>query len=165
MPIYEFYCRTCNTIYNFFSKSVNTEKVPKCPKCKNVSLKRKVSLFAAITGQRKGDGDAEDGMPPIDESKMEKAMAMLASEAGKINDDDPRQAAKLMRKLSEATGLRMGSGMEEALSRMERGEDPDRIEQEMGDLLEGEDPFIFEQKSSSTGRKPKPKVDDTLYDL
>lgn len=165
MPIYEFYCRKCNTIYNFFSKSVNTEKVPKCPKCRNVSLKRKVSLFSAITGQRKGDGDAEDGMPPIDESKMEKAMAMLASEAGKVNDDDPRQAAKLMRKLSEATGLRMGPGMEEALGRMERGEDPDRIEQEMGDLLEGEDPFILEQKSSSSAKKPKPKVDDTLYDL
>jgi putative FmdB family regulatory protein len=165
MPIYEFYCHTCNTIYNFFSKSVNTEKVPTCPKCKNVSLKRKVSLFAAITGQRKGDGDAEDGMPPIDESKMEKAMAMLASEAEKISDDDPRQAARLMRKLSEATGLRMGAGMEEALGRMERGEDPDRIEQEMGDLLEGEDPFIFEQKSSSAGKKPKPNVDDTLYDL
>jgi len=25
MPIYEFYCRKCNTLYNFFSRSVNTE--------------------------------------------------------------------------------------------------------------------------------------------
>lgn len=48
---------------------------------------------------------------------------------------------------------------------MERGEDPDAIEQEMGDLLEGEEPFVFEQKSRSTGRKPKPLVDETLYDL
>lgn len=165
MPIYEFYCHTCNTIYNFFSKSVNTEKVPNCPKCKDSALKRKVSLFAAITGRNKDSEDMGEGMPPIDESKMEKAFAMLASEAGKMNDDDPRQAANLMRKLSEATGLKMGAGMEEALSRMERGEDPDRIEQEMGDLLEGEDPFIFEQKSSSAGKKPKPQVDDTLYDL
>ncbi len=165
MPIYEFYCRNCNTIYNFFSKSVNTEKVPNCPKCKDAALKRKVSLFAAITGKNKGEEGGEDGMPPIDESKMEKAFAMLASEADKINDDDPRQAARLMRKLSEATGLKMGSGMEEALSRMERGEDPDRIEQEMGDLLEGEDPFLFEQKSASAAKKPKPQVDTTLYDL
>lgn len=165
MPIYEFYCGNCNTIYNFFSKSVNTEKVPSCPKCKDTALRRKVSLFAAITGKSKDEGDGEDGMPPMDESKMEKAFAMLASEAGKINEDDPRQAARLMRKLSEATGLRMGSGMEEALSRMERGDDPDRIEQEMGDLLEGEDPFLFEQKSASAGKKPKPQVDATLYDL
>ncbi len=164
MPIYEFYCQQCNTIYNFFSKTVNTEKVPNCPKCKSGPLKRRVSLFAAITGRRE-DGDADDGMPPIDESKMERAMAMLASEADKINEDDPRQAARLMRKLSDATGLRMGAGMEEALSRMERGEDPDAIEQEMGDLLEGEDPFVFEQKSRSAGRKQRPLVDETLYDL
>ncbi|HON37168.1 MAG: FmdB family zinc ribbon protein [Desulfomonilia bacterium] len=164
MPIYEFYCQECNTVYNFFSRTVNTEKVPNCPKCKSGPLKRRVSLFAAITGRR-DDGDADDGMPPIDESKMEKAMAMLASEADKINEDDPRQAARLMRKLSDATGLKMGPGIEEALSRMERGEDPDAIEQEMGDLLEGEEPFVFEQKSRSTGRKPKPLVDETLYDL
>lgn len=165
MPIYEFYCSKCNTIYNFFSRSVNTEKVPNCPKCKEIKLKRKVSLFAAITGRTKGDGESDDGMPPIDESKMEKAMAMLASEADKISEDDPRQAARLMRKLSDATGLKMGSGMEEALSRMERGEDPEAIEQQMGDLLEGEDPFVFEQKSRASGRKPSPNVDNTLYDL
>ena len=164
MPIYEFYCPQCNTIYNFFSKSVNTEKVPSCPKCKGWPLKRKVSLFAAITS-RGDESEAEDGMPPVDESAMEKAMAMLAREADKINEDDPRQAARLMRKLSEATGLRMGPGMEEALSRMERGEDPDAIEQEMGDLLEGEEPFVFEQKSRTAGSKPRPLVDETLYDL
>jgi putative FmdB family regulatory protein len=165
MPIYEFYCHKCNTVFNFFSRSVNTEKIPSCPRCKDVPLKRKVSLFAAITGKGRGDGDDESGMPPIDEAKMEKAMSMLASEAEKIRDDDPRQAASLMRKLSEATGLRMGAGMEEALSRMERGEDPDRIEQEMGDLLEGEEPFVMEGKSSSAGKKEKPSVDTTLYEL
>ena len=96
---------------------------------------------------------------------MEKAMAMLAGEADRINEDDPRQAAALMRKLSDATGLKLGAGMEEALSRMERGEDPERIEAEMGDLLEGEEPFLLEAKSRKTGRKSRPAVDDTLYDL
>ena len=163
MPIYEFYCHKCNTIYNFFSKSVNTEKIPDCPKCGKVKLKRKVSIFATISGRK--DEDALDGMPDIDESKMEKAMSMLASEAGRINEDDPRQAAQLMRKLSEATGLQMGAGMEEALSRMERGEDPDKIEEEMGDLLEGEEPFIMGAKSKVGRSKNKPKVDETLYDL
>jgi len=33
MPIYEFYCEPCHTIYNFFSRSVNTGKRPACPKC------------------------------------------------------------------------------------------------------------------------------------
>ncbi|MDP3283707.1 MAG: zinc ribbon domain-containing protein, partial [Desulfobacterales bacterium] len=38
MPIYEFYCQDCNTIYNFFSKSVNTKKSPNCPMCKTSRL-------------------------------------------------------------------------------------------------------------------------------
>lgn len=163
MPIYEFYCERCNTVFNFFSKSVNTETVPNCPKCRDVKLKREMSLFVNISKRK--DEEVDGDMPPIDEAKMEKAMAMLASEAENINEDDPRQAAMLMRKLSDAAGLNMGPGMEEALSRMERGEDPDKIEAEMGDLLEGEDPFILEAKSKAGKRKPKPKVDDTLYDL
>ncbi|MEN6508386.1 MAG: zinc ribbon domain-containing protein, partial [Smithella sp.] len=96
MPIYEFYCKKCNTIYNFFSKSVNTSKVPDCPKCKTVALERRMSLFAAITGSGKKE-DAEDPLRGIDESKMEKAMMQLAAEAEKMKEDDPRAAAKLMR--------------------------------------------------------------------
>jgi hypothetical protein len=55
--------------------------------------------------------------------------------------------------------------MEEALRRMERGEDPEQIEAEMGDLLEGEEPFTFAQKGKRGARKPRPHVDETLYDL
>jgi putative FmdB family regulatory protein len=163
MPIYEFYCSKCDTIYNFFSRTINTDKKPKCPKCKNVKLKRKVSIFAAISGS-KGD-ETQGDMPQFDEARMEKAMSMLASEAAGLKEDDPKQAALLMRKLTDATGLKMGSGMEEALARMERGEDPEKIEAEMGDLLEGEDPFMMEEKSKGGKKVSKPKVDDTLYDL
>ena len=102
MPIYEFYCEDCNTIFNFFSKTINTRKVPKCPKCKNKKLSRQVSLFA-IAGKAKEDGDMDD--MPIDEAKMEQAMAMLAGEAENISQDDPKQAANLMRKLSDMSGL------------------------------------------------------------
>ncbi len=161
MPIYEFYCKNCNTIYKFFSRTVNTEKIPNCPNCKNVKLKRQISMFAISSGKKEEDSTA----PPIDESKMEQAMGMLAKEAGKINEDDPRQAAQLMRKLSDATGIKMGPGMEEALHRLEQGEDPEKIEAEIGDLLEGEEPFLMESKAKSGTKKPKPKIDDTLYDL
>ena len=162
MPIYEFYCETCNTVFNFFSRGVNTTKTPNCPKCRKV-LKRQMSLFAKVT--RGKEEPAEDGMPPLDEAKMEKAMAMLAGEAEKRNEDDPRQAAQLMRKLTDATGLALGAGMEEALSRLEKGEDPDQIEAEMGDLLEEGDPFVLEGKGMKGSRNPKPRVDETLYDL
>jgi len=165
MPIYEFYCHKCNTVYNFFSKTVNTEKTPNCPKCKRIKLKRQMSIFAKLKHGGE-EGADEGGMPPIDEAAMEKAMSMLASEADHINEDDPRQAANLMRKLTEATGMNLGPAMEEALRRMERGEDPEQIEAEMGDLLEGEEPFLFGGTKGKKGTaKARPRVDETLYDL
>ncbi len=167
MPIYEFYCQQCHTIYNFFSRTVNTEKIPDCPTCQTVKLTRKVSVFATISRRQSEEGGEENDLPPIDEARMEKAMGMLAQEAEHINEDDPRQAAQLMRKLSDATGLSMGPAMEEALNRMERGEDPDKIEEEMGDMLETEDPFILQEKGrrKQGSRQPRPKIDDTLYEL
>ena len=164
MPIYEFYCEDCHTIFNFFSKSVNTTKKPKCPSCKTKTLSRQMSAFA-ITGKAKEEGDMDD--LPFDEAKMEKAMNMLAGEAENINEDDPRQAANLMRKLTNMTGMELGPGMQEALKRMEAGEDPDAIEAEMGDLLEDEEPFLMpEKKGRAKGTKiAPPRRDETLYDL
>ena len=164
MPIYEFYCDDCNTIFNFFSKTINTAKKPRCPQCGVKTLERRMSMFA-VTGRAGEQGESED--LPFDESKMEQAMRMLSGEAEKINEDDPRQAANLMRKLTDMTGMKLGDGMQEALSRMERGEDPDKIEAEMGDLLEGEDPFLMPAKKSGAGlsAKAQPVRDEKLYDL
>lgn len=163
MPIYEFYCRKCHTIYNFFSRSVNTEKVPFCPNCGKVKLQRQMSVFTKIS-PRKGDSPDED-IPGFDESKMEKALEMLAREADGINENDPRQAAQLMRKLTDATGLNMGPKMKEALARMEAGEDPDKIEEEMGDAIGEDELFVMARKTLSGKKGSKPRVDEKMYDL
>ena len=111
---------------------------------------------------RSQEGESDDGMPPST-SRGGKSHGMWRR-GRQDRRGRPQQAARSCA-LSEATGLRMGSGMEEALSRMERGEDPDSIEQEMGSLLEEEEPFIFEQKSRPVARSQRPAVDETLYDL
>ncbi|OQX54160.1 MAG: hypothetical protein B5M54_05665 [Candidatus Aminicenantes bacterium 4484_214] len=167
MPIYEFYCEPCHTIFNFFSRTVNPTKVPQCPRCGNPDMKRKVSRFAVVSAGSSDRQEEEDGLPPLDEAKMEQAMSMLAREAEHIDEDDPRQAANLVRKLSEATGLTLGPGMEEALRRLEKGEDPEKIEEEMGDLLEEEDPFLLEKKGVKVRRRKEtpPQIDETLYEL
>ena len=111
-------------------------------------------------------GEEEDmPLPDMDEPKMEQAMNLLAREAEHVDENDPRQAANLMRKLTDMTGMNLGPGMEEALKRMESGEDPDQIEAEMGDLLEEEEPFSLKEKSSRTPKRRPPKVDETLYYL
>jgi putative FmdB family regulatory protein len=163
MPVYEFLCMNCNTIYKFLSRKVNIEKTPDCPQCKKPEMRRMVSLFSLSSGRGK-EGDSDADLPGFDESKMEKAMSMLANE-GDLDDEDPRKAARLMRKLSDATGLNMGPKMEEALSRLERGEDPEGLEEELGDIMEDEEPFAFGPKGKRIGKKPLPSVDETLYEM
>ncbi len=121
-----------------------------------------MSTFARIGGAKE-EGDLDD--LPIDEAKMEKAMSLLAREAEGINEDDPRQAANLMRKLSDVAGVGLGPGMEEALKRMEAGEDPEQIEAEMGDLLEQEEPFVVGEKKGRRVKRRELHRDDTLYEL
>lgn len=167
MPIYEFYCKDCHTIYSFFSRSVNTEKVPTCPKCGRAGLERQVSMFSVSKGRKESD-EGDDLLENIDESKFEKAMASVAGEMEGVDEEDPRHAARIMRKLFDQTGLHMGSGMEEALRRMEAGEDPDKIEEDMGDVLEQEEPFALTTRQTLSDLRRKylpPKVDETLYDL
>ncbi len=163
MPIYEFFCKGCNTVFNFYSKTVNPQKKPACPRCSG-PLKRQVSLFSCIDSskQEKGPEDL-----PLDESKLEKAMSTLATEAEQLNEEDPRQAANLMRKFSEMTGVKMGEGMTEALRRMETGEDPEKIEAEMGDILENEDPFLSTDTKDAPkkAKRNEPLRDETLYEL
>jgi hypothetical protein len=67
------------------------------------------------------------------------------------------------------TGMELGSGMQEALSRLESGEDPDAIEASLGAQLENEDPFMMSDKSkkgrSKTTDRPAPRRDSTLHEM
>lgn len=168
MPIYEFYCRDCHTIFSFFARRVDTETVPKCPKSKRHKLQRQMSRFAIS----KGRGDAPpDNAPPemdIDDERMEQAMMQMAGEMENVSEDDPRAMARMMRKLMDTTGMNMGAGMEEAIRRMEAGEDPDKVEEELGDVLDGEDPFSSgEGKLRGLRRRltEAPNVDPNVYDM
>lgn len=164
MPIYEFYCVDCHTIFSFFCRKVNTTGRPPCPKCGRKQLERQVSTFA-MTGKA-GAGEGVDNMP-FDEKKMESAMTTLASEAEHVNEDDPKQAAKLMRKFTNMSGLELTGGMEEALKRLESGENPEQIESELGNLMDsGEEPFVLPgKKGKGRGRKSPPARDTKLYEM
>jgi len=62
---------------------------------------------------------------------------------------------------------RIQRGMEEALRRLEAGEDPDAVEAEMGDLLEGDQtvrPARRGQGGPAAEARP-PRRDDTLYEM
>ncbi|MBN2314892.1 MAG: hypothetical protein JXM79_13250, partial [Sedimentisphaerales bacterium] len=132
-------------------------------------LERKISRFAISKGLT--ESSSPDGMDlpaGLDEAKMERALAEMAGETENINEDDPRQMARMMRKLYDSTGLPLGDGMEEAMRRMEAGEDPDAIEADMGDLLDNDDVLFGPGKPGLKGitrRLRPPEVDEKLYDL
>jgi len=168
MPVYEFYCSDCHVIFNFFSRRVNTDKRPSCPRCSKPGLERQVSRFAFSSGRAK-EPEVE-GMPDLDEDRLERAMLSLAGEMEGVDENDPRRMARFMRKFSDLTGMGLGEGFEEALRRLESGEDPERIEEEMGGLLgDGDltDGNLFSRQGiGKLKRKYMPPThDEKLYTL
>jgi hypothetical protein len=145
---------------------VNTSKRPSCPLCRKPRLERQFSGFA-LTGRAKEN--APSGAPedlPINERHVERAMNQLASEAQRLNPDSPQDEARLMRRFSEMTGIRFGDKMNDAIDRLEQGEDMAQVEKEMGDALDGDElPFALSGRKSSVARRPPPRRDSTLYEM
>ena len=173
MPIYEFYCPKCHAVYSFFSRKVDTETVPSCPKVKRHKLQKQVSRFAISKGGGSDDGPPEKEMD-FDEDKMEQAMMQMAGEMENVSEDDPKAMAHMMRRMMDTTGMEMGEGMQEAIRRMEAGEDPDKVEEDLSDVLDLEDPFSADDgKNSAAARLQSmakrfteaPYEDPEMYDM
>jgi putative FmdB family regulatory protein len=166
MPIYEFYCGDCHTVYSFFTSKIDLGRRPACPQCERPDLERKPSRFATL--KHRGDAPDEDPFAGLDESRLEGAMNSLMGEMAHVNEEDPRAMGQFMRRFSKLTGLELGGRMEDLVARMEAGEDPEaleaEIEGEMGDGGEGESfEDFFKLKTALVERKRTPRVDDELY--
>ncbi|HEY5768813.1 MAG TPA: hypothetical protein VIS71_03115 [Terrimicrobium sp.] len=172
MPIYEFYSPDTHRIYSFFARSLDQGRLtPRCPDNSQARMERMISRFA-VTGRAKEKSDASaeaEGLDP----RMERAMAEMESEMSTMNEEnpDPRQLGRLMRKMTDATGQRMPEAMEQMIQRLERGEDPEKLEEEFGDSLEnlGEDSGEGAQGEGkpilSRLRRQRPTRDPALYEM
>ncbi|MCX7869607.1 MAG: hypothetical protein N2322_06615 [Terrimicrobiaceae bacterium] len=176
MPIYEFYSPDTNKIYSFFARSLSmAEKTPRCPDRPGARMQRLVSKFA-VTGRAKEKSD-ETGADERLDPRLERAMADMEHEMASMdeNNPDPRQLGRLMRKLVDATGKKMPGEMEQMLERLERGEDPEKLEEEFGDALDnlGEDAFGTGEEGEEASaartllrsRKARPSRDPKLYEM
>lgn len=178
MPIYELYCGDCDTLFNFFSAKIDTEARPLCPRCGEVRLERRPARFAIGSASSAGGGgeDADElGELGVDEERLGSAFesALSELEAGGADPDEPRQLARVLRRVGESAGLEPGPEMDEMLRRLEAGEDPESLEDDLGDAFdegdaeEGADPLadLFRRKRASRRRRKRPKVDEELYFL
>ena len=165
MPIYEFLCGDCNTLFNFFSAKIDTEARPACPACAK-PLERRPASFATLKHSGEGEPDPFEG---LDEAAVDSAMASIAGELERAGDeDDPRVMAGLLRKFGQASGMEMGPRMEDLLARLESGADPDALEEELGDELDSEDAVqeLFRVRKALAGEiRRRPRVDRELYFL
>ena len=141
MPIYEYACPTCRKIFSFLSPRVTPDKIPTCPKCGGQNLQREMSRFAMLKGAPEPAASGpeemvgEDG-PDFDDPQVARTMAELESDMDHLDENNPRHIAHMLRKMKEI--MPAGSAtpeMEVALKRLEAGEDPEKIEEDMGDVF------------------------------
>ncbi len=165
MPIFEYLCSTCNRIYSFLSLSAQPAREPVCPRCSSTGLKRVPSTFAvsrkrdatpARANRHPGGSEADDAAM----ARLEHEVMQMASQLDEKDAEDPRVMARMMRRLAEASGEAVTPSMEEMFRRMEAGEDPEKLEEELGPQLDeemGED--------DQGGGLGAPTRDEGLYDL
>ncbi len=153
MPIYEFACPKCRRIFSFLSKRLNPDRLPTCPKCGNKKLVKQMSRFAAVKGLKEpaakpaaNTGD-EPPMPDLDDPRLERVMGELERDMEHLDENNPKHMAHLMKKMKDIMPAgTVPKELDTAIKRLEAGEDPEKIEEDMGDVLgdfmggpEGED--------------------------
>ena len=133
MPIYEYSCPDCRRIFQFLSKRLQPKSKPTCPKCGNEKLTKEVTRFAAL----KGAAEPGPGLDSMDSPKMDRFMREMERDMSGLDENNPRHMAHMMRKMQDALPAdMMPKEMDEAIRRIESGEDPEKIEADMGEIFD-----------------------------
>lgn len=125
MPIHEYRCLDCRRRVSIFYRRLSSvdHGAARCDRCGSARLSRLVSRVRVVRAASAELGPAGD----IDES--------LLGDAAGIDENDPRSLGRFMRRMADETGEDVGPEFDEVIGRLERGDDPERIEQDMGDAM------------------------------
>ncbi len=124
MPIYEYTCGACKRRVSLFFPSFSAAEARSaagevvCPRCSSPDLQRVQSRAYTLRAEAPG-GDTLDDEPD----------ALMSG----LDEDDPRSVARWARRMKDSMGeeLDMGPGFDQVLSRIESGEDPDKVMEDM----------------------------------
>lgn len=127
MPIYEYRCADCARKVSVFFRSFSAVGDPVCPRCGGTRLTRLISRVAVHRGSGGADGGGDEDFGDGDFDRY----------LDGIDENDPRSVARAMRRMSDELGEPIEPEMQEALTRMEAGEDPERVmaglDEQLGD--------------------------------
>lgn len=126
MPIYEYRCEDCRRRVALFWRtySAAAESQPVCPRCHSTHLTRLVSRVRVV---RSASGRIDDLSDP--------------SWLSDLDENDPRSLGRAMRRMADEMGEEIEPEFEEAISRLEAGEDPEEIEKSMPELMGADSAF------------------------
>jgi hypothetical protein len=128
-------------IFNFLSKRLNPDRLPVCPKCGNKKMTKQMSRFAMSRGLKEpaAKTEPESGAPPtpnFDDPRMERVMMEMERDMEHLDENNPKHMAHMMRKMKDLMPPgTMPKELDVAIKRLEAGEDPEKIEEDMGDVL------------------------------
>ena len=91
MPIYEYYCKPCHTIFSFLSRSVNVSARPACPRC-GAELHKQVSSFA-VSQKMRGTESL-----PFSTQQAEEGVKKLKNEIYRLKSEETPQRAEQFKK-------------------------------------------------------------------
>ncbi len=122
MPIYEYRCLHCGKRVSLFLRSFSAadDAQPRCPRCQSTELRRLVSRVSVLSSE---------------ESRIDRLAD--PSSLGDVDENDPKSVARWMRRMGQETGEDLGPEFTEVVDRLEAGQSPEEIEQDMPDLSEG----------------------------
>ena len=96
-------------------------------------------------------------------------MGEMEREFSSVDEGDPKAMGRMMRRMAELSGEKIGGEMEEVVRKLEEGADPDSLEEQLGAGPEDEAGAPAPAAEAQAPRRPRPRRappvrDPRLYD-
>lgn len=118
MPTYDYRCLDCRKRLSLYQSYSEYGTVPVvCPHCGGTQVKRLINRVRVL---RSEDSRLDSLADPDD--------------WGDIDENDPRSVARAMRRMGDEMGEELPDEFDEVVDRLESGEDPESIEQDLPGL-------------------------------
>jgi hypothetical protein len=113
-------------------------RLPQMRQQKNVQADQPLRHEQGLEPSAPTGANAPDGppMPDLDDPRVERAMIEMERDMEHLDENNPRHMAHMMKKMKNLMPPgSMPKELDTAIKRLEAGEDPEKIEADMGDLL------------------------------